>query len=315
MKTANRQFVKLDADESIFFGRELEKVKSKTYDILFPEYKAFSLIPMGEEVDPGAETIKYEQYEEVGIAQLLASYSDDVPRADIKGKEFRSAVKPLASSYAYNLQEIRAAKMAGKPLVQRKANAAKRAIDYKQNLIAFFGDSASGLLGLINHSNIQEYTIPADGSTSSKLWSLKTADQILRDMNGVCNQIFSVTKGVHSATTLLLPLQGYTKVATTMMGTAANETILSFFLKTQPFVKEVTWLNELRSAGAGGAIDRMMAYMNSPDVLTLEIPQPFEQLPVQEDGFEFVTYCHQRTGGVIGYYPLAICFADGFDAA
>lgn len=312
MKT-NRQFVKLDADESIFFGRELEKVKTKTYDILFPEYKALSLIPMGEEVDPGAETIKYEQYEEVGIAQILASYSDDVPRADVKGKEFRSPVKPLASSYGYNLQEIRAAKMAGKPLAQKKANAAKRAIDYKQNLIGFFGDSATGLLGLINHPNIQEYTVPADGAGgggNSKLWANKTAEQILRDMNGVCNQIFEVSMGVHQATTLLLPLTSYTKAATTMMGTNANETILSFFLKTNPFVKEVTWLNELKDAGAAG-VDRMIAYMKNPDVLTLEIPQPFEQLPVQEEGFEFITYCHQRTGGVIVYYPMAICFADG----
>lgn len=310
MSIKAREFVKLDSDESIFFGRELEKVKSKTYDILFPEYKALSLIPLGEEVDPGAETIRWESYEDVGIAQLLASYSDDVPRADVKGREVRSPVKPLASSYGYNLQEIRAAKMAGKPLVQRKANAAKRAIDYKQNLIAFFGDSASGLSGLINNANIQEYTVPADGTGSSKLWSAKTADLILRDMNGVCNQIFTATKGIHSATTLMLPLAQYTLAAVTMMGTAALETVLSFFLKTQPFCKEVTWLNELKAAGAASA-DRMIAFMKSPDVLTLEIPQPFEQLPVQEEGFEFITYCHQRTGGVLIYYPLAVCFGDG----
>lgn len=310
MSTQSRQFVKLDSEESVFFGRQLESVKAKTYDILFPEYKALTLIPMSSEADPGAETIKYEQYEDVGIAQLLASYSDDVPRADVKGREVRSPVKPLASSYAYNLQEIRAAKMAGKPLVQKKANAAKRAIDYKQNLIGFFGDSATGLLGLINNPNIGEYVVPADGSGSSKLWSTKTADLILRDMNGVSDQIFTVTKGVHQANTLLLPLAAYTIAATTMMGTSALETVLSFFLKTNPFVKEVTWLNELKGAGAT-TTDRMLAYMKSPDVLTLEITQPFEQLPVQEEGFEFVTYVHQRTGGVIVYYPLAICFGDG----
>lgn len=309
-KMKQREFVKLDSGESIFFGRELEKVKSKTYDILFPEYKALSMIPLGEETDPGAETIRYESFEDVGIAQILASYGDDVPRADVKGNETRVAVIPLASSYGYNLQEIRAAKMAGKPLIQRKANAAKRAIDYKQNLIAFFGDAATGVQGLINNPNIQEYTVPADGTGVSKLWSSKSADLILRDMNGICNQIFSVTLGIHSATDLALPLKQYTQAATTMMGTAALETVLSFFLKTQPFCKNVTWLNELKSAGAG-ATDRMLAYMKDPDVLTVEIPQPFEQLPVQELGFEFVTYCHQRTAGVIIYYPLAVCFGDG----
>lgn len=310
MKVKQREFVKLDADESIFFARELESVKSKTYDILFPEYKALSLIPMGSEVDPAAETIKYEQYEEVGIAQILASYGDDVPRADVKGKEFRSPVKPLASSYGYNLQEIRAAKMAGKPLAQKKANAAKRAIDYKQNLIAFFGDSATGLLGLINHPNMPEYTVPADGTGSTKTWSTKTADQILRDMNGIVNQIFTTTKGVHQASDLLLPIASYTLVATMRIGVDSSMTVLKFFMESNPFIKNVTWLNELATAGAGST-KRMVAYMKSPDVLTLEIPQPFEQLPVQEEGFEFITYCHQRTGGVIVYYPLALCFGDG----
>lgn len=310
MKFKKREFQKLDADESIFFARELESVKSKTYDILFPEYKALSLIPMGEQADPGAETIKYEQYEEVGIAQLLASYADDVPRADVLGKEFRAPVKPLASSYGYNLQEIRAAKMAGKPLAQKKANAAKRAIDYKQNVIGFFGDSATGLLGLLNHPNIQEYTVPADGTGASKLWSTKDADLILRDMNGVVNQVFTVSKGVHQADTLLLPIDAYTMVATKRIGIDSNMTVLKFFMESNPFIKEVTWLNELKDAGAGST-DRMLAYMKSPDVLNLEIPQPFEQLPVQEEGFEFITYCHQRTGGVTVFYPLAICFADG----
>jgi hypothetical protein len=314
VKNRQREFVKLDADESIFFARELESVKSKTYDRLYPEYKALSLIPVSEEVDPGAETIKYESYEEVGIAQLLASYSDDVPRADVKGTETRSPVKPLASSYAYNLQEIRAARMAGKPLAQKKANAAKRAIDYKQNLIAFFGDTATGLLGLLNHPNIQEYTVPADGSGSSKLWSTKTADQMLRDMNGVVNQVFTVTNGVHQADTLLLPLAAYTLAATTRIGVDSNMTVLKFFMESNPFIKEVTWLNELKNAGAA-SVGRMVAYMKSPDVLTLEIPQPFEQLPVQEEGFEFITYCHQRTGGVIVYYPMAICFGDGITPA
>lgn len=308
--TLNRQFAILDSEESIFFSRELESIKSKSYDILFPQYKALSLIPQGGDVDPAAESITYEQYEEVGIAQILASYADDAPRADVKGKQFTSLVKPLASSYGYDLMEIRKAKMAGKPLVQKRANAAKRAIDYKQNLIAFFGDTASGLKGLLNHPNIQEYTVPADGTGATKTWSTKTADQILRDMNGIVNQVFTVTKGVHQADTLLLPLAAYTLIATMRIGVDSNMTVLKFFMESNPFIKTVTWLNELLGAGASST-NRMVAYMKDPDVVTLEIPQPFEQLPPQEEGFEFVVYCHQRTGGVIVYYPMAICFGDG----
>ena len=305
----NRVFINLDSDESIFFSKELESVKAKSYDILYPEYKATVLLPVNPEADPGAETIKYEQYDSVGVAKLIASYSDDVPRADVKGKEFRSPVKGLASSFGYSLQEIRAARMANKPLEQRKANAARRAIEIKQNFIGWFGDTATGLPGFINHANISEYTVPADGTGSTKTWSTKTPDQILRDMNGLANSVFTTTKGVHQPDTMILPLDQFALAEVTRV-TGINETVMSFFKRTNPFIKNVEWLNELDGAGASST-DRFMVYKKDIDMVSLEIPQPFEMLPVQEKGFEFITNCHQRTGGVIIPYPLSVAFGDG----
>lgn len=309
MSNLKQVFVKLDADESIFFLKELEAVKSKAYDVLYPEYKCRRLIPVSFEAGPGAETIKYEQYDSVGVAKIINSYADDLPRADVKGKEFRSPVKSLGASYGYSVQEIRSARMAKKPLEQRKANAAKKAIQIKENKIAFFGDSASGLQGLINHPNIQEYTVPADGTGSSKLWSTKTAAQILRDMVGMVTQVVSVTKGVETPDTLLLTIDHYNVVANTQMPNL-NMTILKFFLENNPYIKNVEWLLELKAAGAG-ATDRMMTYRRDPEKLTLEIPQDFEQFPPQEKGLEFVVACHERIGGIIFPYPLSACFGDG----
>ena len=55
----------------------------------------------------------------------------------------------------------------------------------------------------------------------------------------------------------------------------------------------------------------MIAYRRDPDAFTLEIPQMFEQLPVQERGLEFVVPCHSRIGGVIIYYPLSMAIGEG----
>jgi hypothetical protein len=38
---------------------------------------------------------------------------------------------------------------------------------------------------------------------------------------------------------------------------------------------------------------------------------PFEQLPVQEKGLEYVVNCHSRIGGVLIYYPLSQYIMDG----
>lgn len=305
------KYIHLDADESIFFGRQLEHVKAKSYDVKYAELKARALIPVSSEAGPGAETIKYEQFDQVGMAKIIASYADDIPRADVKGKEFISVVRSLGASYGYNVQEIRAAKMAGKPLEQRRANAAKRAIMQIENSIAFFGSAAHGILGFLNHPNISSITLAADGTGSTTTFATKTPAQILRDLHRVSNFVVENTRAVEQADTMLLPVTQFNLLKSTPWSTTGDgKSILDLFLEQSPYIKQVEWVNELQGAGAGGT-NRMMVYKKSPDHLTLEIPQDFEQFEPQSRNLEFVVPCHSRIGGVLIYYPLSVAFADG----
>jgi len=304
-----KKYVNLDANESIFFARELEAVKTKSYDVQYAELKARKLIPVSFDAGPGAETIKYEQYDQVGMAKIIANYANDLPRADVKGKEFISVVRSLGASFGYNVQEVRAAKMAGKPLEQRRANAAKRAIMQLENTIAFSGDTSHNLGGLLNAANITEVTIPADGTGASKLWSTKTPDLILRDMNLVANTPSVLTKMVEQPDTMLLPVAQFNYIASTARSANSDKTILKYFLENNPYIKAVEPLNEL--AAYYGGDDGMFVYHRSPEKVTLEVPQDFEQFPEQEQGLEFVVPCHARAGGVIVYYPLSMAFGKG----
>lgn len=302
--------VNLDADQTMFFQRELEHIKSRTYDIRYAELKARSLIPVSGEAGPGAESITYYQYDMVGVAKIIANYATDLPRADVRGKKFTSPVESLGASYGYSVQDIRAAAKAGKPLEQRKANAARRSIEQQINTIALFGNADHNLPGFLNNENVPVASVAADGTGSSTEWSTKTPDQVVRDMNALANGIVSTTKGAEVPTTLLLPLSQFTYIASTRMGDGSDTTILKFFLENSPFIREVDWVNELDGAGSGGA-DIMVAYRRDPDALTLEIPQDFEQFPAQEQGLEFVIPCHTRIGGVIFYYPLSASIGEG----
>ena len=301
----------LDADESIFFARELEHVKTKTYDVKYPQLKARTLFPVSNEAGPGAATITYEQYDMVGIAKVISSYASDLPRADVKGKQFTSNVRSLGASFGYSLQEIRASQMAGKPLSSRKAEAAKKAILTKEDQIAFYGDAASGINGFLNHPNIPLVVLPADGTGATTTWSTKSPSQILRDMNLVTNSIVEVTKEVEIPDTMILPTEQYHIIKNTPWSTSNDgKSILRQFLDNNEYVKNVFSVPRMDASGAGG-LDRMAVYRRSPDALTLEIPQDFEMLPEQERGLEYVTPCHSRLGGVIVYYPLSVAFADG----
>lgn len=303
-----RQYVNMDDNTALFFERQLEHVKSKTYDVKYPELKARSLIPVSNEAGPGADTIKYEQYDMVGMAQIVANYASDFPRADIKGKEFRSPVRSLGASYGYSIQDIRAAQMKGLPLQARKANAAKRAILLKENRIAFFGDTENGLLGFFHHPNLPEAHLAADGTNSVTYWAVKSPELILRDLNVIANAPITSSLGVESADTLLLSPTRWAFL-TTLKIPYSDKSVLKWFLENHPTVKSAEQVPELEIAGSGG-YERIIAYRRSPDALTLEIPQDFEQFPPQEKGLEYEIPCHSRVGGVNFYYPLSAVFCD-----
>jgi len=303
------KYINLDANETVFFDRELEHIKSQAYDVKFPELKAKTLIPVSTEAGAGAESITYRSYEGYGIAKVIASYADDLPRADVGGKEFTTPVRSLGESYGYNIQEVRASQMANKSLPTRKANACRQAIERKEESIAWLGEADSGLTGLINAPGIQTYTVPADGTGSVSEWNAKSADLILRDMNDMITQVISTTKGVENPNIILLPIAQFRLINSTARSTTSDTTILEHFLRNNPGVS-VEWVNQMAGAGAGGD-DIMMGYNRDPMKLTLEIPQPFEQFPVQERGLEFVVPCHSRVGGVIVYYPLSVIKGEG----
>lgn len=303
-----------DANEGLFFAQELESVKAKTYDVRYPELTAIRNIPVSTEAGAGAETITYYQYDQVGFAKIISNYATDLPRVDLVGKAFTAKVKSIGDAYGYSIQDIRAARMAGKPLEQRKASAARRAIDQEINRIGYFGDEKHGLTGFINHPNITDYTLPNDGEDAAEQASTKfidkTPDQILRDLNSMVAKVLELTQNVERPDTLALPHTVHADLSSRPRSTTSDTTILEFFLKNNPYVKNVEVIPELAGAGDGGA-DVCMMYSKSSDKLTLEIPQPFEQFPPQPKGLEFEIPCHARCAGTIIYYPLSIIRAEG----
>ncbi len=300
---------RFDANESMFFARQLEAIKAQTYDVKRANLNALQLMPVSTDVPEGATTITYRQYDTVGMAKVIANYANDLPRADVTGKEFTSNIRSIGNAFGYNTQEIRSAIFAGVNLPARKAMAATRAHQEKINALAFTGDADHGLPGLISNTNVPEVTLLADGTGSSKTFASKTADKIVRDVNALINKIISQSKGVHRATEVWMPVEQYALVATTQNSTASDTTILAFLQQVHPGVtfRQVV---ELDGAGASGA-DRMYALENSRDNWAVEIPMMMKMYPPQQKGLEFEVPVESRFGGVIIEYPLAFAFADG----
>ena len=311
------QYQNLDADGTIFFARELEKIKDRTYDVRYPEYKAIRFIPVSTDAGSGAKSITYRQYDTVGLMKVIASYADDLPRSDVSGQEFTTPVRSLGGSFGYNVQEVRSAQMAGgQALDQRKANAVRRAYDQKVNDIGWFarsGDGVNGgLQGLIYNPNITIASAP-NGAAGTPQFSTKTPDEIIEDITGVISAMIELTLGTEIPDTVLLPVAQYNLLKRTPRSATTDTSILKWLMDNNPEITTWDWLNELNAVTPKPSdltdttgSDCMLVYRQSSDKLTLEIPQPLEFFPAQERGLEFVIPAHSRIGGVIVYYPLSV---------
>lgn len=301
---------RLDANESAYFNRQLETIKAKTYDTKLKNLKALTIIPVNTSGSNGVDVITWRSFTQVGRAKMIGDYATDFPRVDVYGVEQSVKTKGIGDSYAYSIKDIRRSQQAGgTPLDQRRAMAARRAIDEQIDQIALFGHAATGLKGLLNYTGITSYTV-ANGASTFKTWATKTPQEILKDVKGMVDAVMVPTKGREVPDTLLLPLAQYNLIADMQMGTVNDTTVMAYILKNNPYIKRIEWLNELTGAGAG-VTDRMMVGTFDEEHITFEMPQPFEQFTPQPEGMAFKVPCHAEVGGCIIYYTQAFATGDG----
>ena len=299
-------------DASIFFARELDYIKSKSYDKIYPEFTALNNFPITHEVPEGAETMTYYSYEKTGMAAIISNYATDLPRADVKGSPTTAYVKSIGDSYGYSIQEMRASRMAGKSLDTRKAEAARYAIDRKTNEIAFAGDKEHKLMGMLSSdNNIPLYTLATVETKTS--WKDKSAAEILADINGMFAYQSRITQDVERADTLALPPAVFIDISTRQIPNTGY-TVKRFLLENAPYLKNIITAPELYAENAATnpyGVDVAMLYTNSADKFSLEIPMAFYQYPLQNRNLEVIVPCEERVAGIVLYYPLSALLAVG----
>lgn len=306
------------ADASVFFARELDYVKSQSYDVEYPEFTALKLFPVSSEVSPGAETITYYSYDKTGMAKIISNYATDLPRADVKGKPTTATIKSIGDSYGYSIQEMRASAMAGKSLDARKAESARYQIDYLNNKIAWNGDAETGLRGVLSKDNDVPLYVPANGAKGSAKWADKTEDEILADITGMLKQMARTTKKVEKPDTLALPSEAYIEIQNRRIESTAT-TVLKYIQDNITDIKNIVSCPELDPdsvdtnpyAAESDGKGVMLLFKNDPRKFTIENPLSFMQYPVQPEGLEMVVPCEARTAGAIIYYPLSMLIAAG----
>ena len=302
-------------DASVFFARELDWIKSQTYDVLYPEFTALSLFAVSSEVNVGAESVTYYGYDKTGMAKIIHNYATDLPRADVYGEPTTCPIKSLGTSYGYSNQEMRASRMSGKSLDVRKGDSAKYAIDYLTNKIAWAGHPESGVQGVLTPENdVPMFALETNAAGTSTRFVDKSPQEKLRDVAAMIKFVASLTKSVERPDTLALPTDAFLDLFDTPRSDASDVSVGQWILNNTPRLKAIVEAPEL-NADSGitpyPGIGVGFMFKKDPKKFTIEIPMPFYQYPIQLRNLEFAVPCESRVAGAIMYYPLSCLIIPG----
>lgn len=300
-----------------FMQQQASYIEPQVYEIPYPDIQYPELIPVETQGDEWAKSITFYSSDKVGQAQWFHHMANDMPFADIMRTKYEQGLEMAGIGYYYTLEELGVAmRVPNMNLTAERADAARRAYEEFMERVAFTGDSTKNWTGLINNGSVTAGTAPADGTSSSALWTAKDGDKMARDINQILTGIYTTSNTIESADTLLLPIANFTLLANTRMpNTTMNAlTWVQQFnsysaLTGQPLT--IRAVRGLETAGAGGT-QRMVAYRNDPQILKLHLPMPHKFLGVmQVTALRYDVPGIFRTGGVEIRRPGAIRYLDG----
>ena len=294
-------------EAGLFLERQLEFIRPQVFEVTYADIKYPTLLPVTSEAGPGAQTFTFRIMDSTGEFKLIADAADDLPRADISQVEKSINIRSFGGSFGYTVQELRAAQMANIALEQRRASAVRRAYEEKVEAVAMFGESSVGLAGFFNNSTVD--VIAADywftGTTASG-----TSQDLLELLNYGVSAIINASNMKEQPDTILLAYEDYNKISTTRNSDSSDVTVLEYFLRTNPYIRNVEPINQLDEGNSVLNTNRMVVYKRDPEKVQLHIPQPLELFPPQQRGLEFIVPAHARVGGVALYYPKSVIYVQ-----
>jgi len=314
---------RMDANEAAFFARQLEYIKARTYDIVYPEFTIQKFLTITSEGGAGVETITSRQYESVGQMKLIGPNVKDIPRSDTFAREGSIGVKTFATMFGYSIDEIEKAMFAGVPLEQRKANAARRAYDQTVNELGYLANGSEpygGIRGLFYQENIintETDSIPITGNWCDPYGASvgTTPEQIIEDIGLIIDAPRIVTKKVERTNKFLMPVPAMSYIKRTKVSSVSDTTIFQFVKANHPEidfqdVNECSGLIKPSAPTGTDTTDICCAFDNSADKIDYSIPMTFNQMPVEVRGMEYTTICRARIAGVDSHYPKSIVIAE-----
>ena len=281
-----------DANETAVFARQLEDIDTELHRVVYPELRGEQIVPVRTAIHEGAEEHTYRVLDGVGVSRVIASYTEDLPRVDVQGREVTTKLFGHGASYGWSIQDMRRSRMSGLPLDNERAMLARETIARKNDEIIAKGESSISVTGFYNNSGVSLVS-PTTGT-----WLTATADQIVDDLLKLERAIIVDSNAVESPDTVVLSPSQFA-LANTKRLSNTETTALEFFLRKSQGVKNAEVWARGEAANAGGNGPRVAMGRKDPKVLQALLPLPFYQMAPEQRGPGFVINCDRDRKSVV----------------
>jgi hypothetical protein len=223
----------------------------------------------------------------------------------------------------YTIRELQSSISLGKPLDMRKYSAMLLKHQMDTDQMVYIGDTNLGstFTGMVNSAAVTAASV-ATGASGSTLWSKKTPDEILADVNATLSATWVASGLAVFPDRYRIPPAQMAYIGSQKVSTAGNVTILEFLRKNTLCnvhngkdldIQAVKWLVGEGVGGTpqvAGTVDRSMAYTR--DINKIRYPMTLlQRSPISYQGRKVLTDYFNTLGVVEVVYPECVYYSDG----
>lgn len=222
----------------------------------------------------------------------------------------------------FTIPELLSAQQMGRPIDDQKFKGMQLKHQMDIDEMVYIGDTVVGKEGLLNSNGVtSDFVDP--GTQGSTLWTTKTPDEILKDINDFLEKCWKTAGYAICPSKLLLPPAQFAYITSQKVGTGGygNTSILTYLEDNSISLKvngkkldiqPCKWLTG-RGIGAGSpeeATDRMVCYTQDRDRVRYPLV-PLQRTPMEYRSLYQLTTYFGRLGVVELVYPNTIRYCDG----
>ncbi|MGH8709729.1 MAG: DUF2184 domain-containing protein [Burkholderiales bacterium] len=245
----------------------------------------------------------------------LSPKATALPGVTLDGERIVLPIRPLGMELSYTSIELERSQLLSTSIDQAQFDALNIFYQMTTDEMVYIGDAPLAVTGLLNDATVGAALVAADGTGASTLWTSKTTDQIIRDVNAILTAAWTNSGFTSVPNRLLISPAEYAYISNTPRATVSDTTIKRFIemnnLSTEQnggelMIEPVKWLT---GRGAGGT-NRMVAYTMDADKVR------FPMIPIRREtpynlGIHYNSPYIWAYGQMEVIYPECMLYRDG----